>query len=92
MHQNMVVFQKITTTKHLNQNKMKTAVEWLVEELTKNGHNFKLYKKEVEQAKEMEKERIKNAYNYAYTKGWNDEKSEYPSESEQYYNEIFKSE
>lgn len=31
-----------------------SAVEWLVNELTKNGHNFKLYKKEIEQAKEME--------------------------------------
>ena len=37
-----------------------TAVEWLVEELTKNGHNFKLYKKEIEEAKELEKEQIDN--------------------------------
>lgn len=40
----------------------------------------------------MEKEQIKDAYNYAYTKGWNDEKSEYPSEAEQYYNKTFKPE
>jgi hypothetical protein len=28
-----------------------TAVEWLVEELTRLGHNFKLYSKEIEKAK-----------------------------------------
>ena len=56
-----------------------TAVEWLVEELTKNGHNFKLYKKEIEQAKEMEKQQIMDAYNELYV-----------STGEQYYNETFK--
>jgi hypothetical protein len=34
----------------------KTAVEFLVQELTRLGHNFNLYKKEIEQAKEMEKQ------------------------------------
>jgi hypothetical protein len=33
-----------------------TAVEWLINELTKNGFNFKLYKKEIEKAEEMEKQ------------------------------------
>jgi len=33
---------------------MTTAVEFLVKDLTRLGHNFKLYKKEIEQAKEME--------------------------------------
>ena len=42
---------------------MKTAVEWLVEDLTRLGHNFKLYKKEIQQAKEMEKQQ---SINFAY--------------------------
>jgi predicted GNAT family acetyltransferase len=64
----------------------KTAVIWLIEELTKNGHNFKLYKKEIEQAKEMEKQQIIDACNNAqktdfYVKYY---------DAEQYYNETFK--
>ena len=38
-----------------------TAVEWLVEDLTRLGHNFKLYKKEIEQAKALEKQQIMQA-------------------------------
>jgi len=51
----------------------KTAVEWLIEDLTRLGHNFKLYKKEIEQAKEMEKkqkyteEDMTKCWNTAYT-------------------------
>ena len=43
-----------------NQNKMKqkTAVEWLVEELTKQNMFMHLFAKEIEQAKAIEKERI----------------------------------
>lgn len=33
-----------------------TAVEWLINELTMLGHNFKLYNREINQAKQMEKE------------------------------------
>ena len=40
------------------ENKQLSAVEWLVEDLTRLGHNFKLYKKEIEQAKAMEKEQL----------------------------------
>ena len=36
--------------------KKQSPVEWLVEDLTRLGHNFKLYKKEIDQAKAMEKE------------------------------------
>ena len=54
-----------------------TAVEWLVEELTTLGHNFKLYKKEIEQAKEMEKEKIENAFE-------NGDKSSFRESAEQY--------
>ena len=81
-----------TTTKHLNQNKMKkTAVEWLINQLgiKKDGWNNDVLKK----AKEMEKEQIIEAhgnkqktrsnpnsivtYGFTYT-------------GEMYYNEIFK--
>ncbi len=41
-----------------------TAVEWLVEDLTRLGHNFKLYKKEIEQAKAMEKEQIEESFKH----------------------------
>ena len=36
----------------------KTAIEWLIEEMSKYGyaHTFKLYQRQVEQAKAMEKE------------------------------------
>ena len=59
-----------------------SAVEWLVEELTTLGHNFKLYKKEIEQAKEMEKEQIENAFE-------NGDTSSFRESAEQYYKETF---
>jgi hypothetical protein len=40
-----------------------TAVEFLIEDLTRLGHNFKLYSKEIQQAKQMEIEQIKDAFN-----------------------------
>jgi hypothetical protein len=62
--------------------KMKTAVEWLVNELKNNhGIDLTLYS-EFDQAKEMEKEQMIELWNIAVT-----------CESfEQYYNETFKSE
>jgi hypothetical protein len=75
---------------------MKTAVEWLVEQIeNKNGKEFNSYFQEfIEQAKEMEKEQIKSAF----TQGdlfaedyFNPEKSNIDC-SENYYNETFKSE
>lgn len=68
-----------------------TAVDWLVDELTKNGHNFKLYKKEIEKAKQMFEQQII----ISHING----KSEFDTQSfdggnmkraEQYYNETFK--
>ena len=77
--------EKITTIKPLNQNKM-TAVEWLQERI-----NIGLtYEQEVlfeglfEQAKEMEKEQIVEAYDK--------NKMGRVDYGEQYYNETFKSE
>ncbi len=59
-----------------------TAVEWLVEDLTRLGHNFKLYKKEIEQAKEKEFRQITNAYQAGNFDGFN-------KMSVDYYRETF---
>jgi hypothetical protein len=65
-----------------------TAVEWLEKEFVKlestigvHGVMYEL----IEQAKEMEKEQIIQAY---YQNGWNDNDNEH--NAEQYYNETFK--
>ena len=73
---------------------MKTAVEWFVEEMFKQGYlndkplTIKNIESFVKQAKEMEKEQIINA--------WNDCSESIITEefdnAEQYYNETFKSE
>jgi hypothetical protein len=67
---------------------MKTAVEWLEFEINRRGpkeDNPPQWLKELyEQAKEMEKEQIKNA--------WYDGWIEVGDNSEHYYNETFKSE
>jgi|688.fasta_scaffold400379_1 hypothetical protein len=64
-----------------------TAVEWLIEQLKENNMlTFDEWTELVEQAKEMEKEQIKNAYRTRYIKRWDS------SNAEQYYNETFKSE
>jgi hypothetical protein len=72
---------------------MKTAVEWLVEEL-KGVYESDYLNKLVEQAKEMEKEQIKNAYdegdnNGAYRIYYHSNRDD--KSAEQYYNETFKS-
>ncbi len=62
-----------------------TAVEWLEEMMNVNG-NISVYFQEIlDQAKEMEKEQIVDAYMKWYD-GIND------NVGEQYYNETFKSE
>ena len=61
---------------------MKTAVEWLIDELrNKHGLSIDLYS-EFDQAKEMEKEQIIKAYEGGETVQFED--------AEQYYNETFK--
>jgi hypothetical protein len=47
-----------------------TAVEWLVEELTKQNMFMHLFAKEIKQAKEMEKQRIKDEREEAYSNGY----------------------
>lgn len=64
-----------------------TAVHSLIEELTRLGHNFKLYSKEIEQAKEIEKQQIIDAYNSGQQK---EAKQNFWTKGELYYNETFK--
>ena len=63
-----------------------TAVEWLIEQIC--GDHTSEWQKEIEQAKEMEKEQIKEAWENG------DGEFDYTSTelSEQYYNKKFKSE
>jgi hypothetical protein len=64
---------------------MKTAVEWLIEELPKHGSGaVRTFGDLFEQAKEMEKKQIKNAFHK------NSQKFFCEKEAEQYYNETFK--
>ena len=70
----------------MNQNNMKqTAVEWFAEKI---GHNSLMalteYNEILEQAKEMEKEQIENAFNYGQI--------DLGMEADEYYNQTFKSE
>ena len=62
-----------------------TAVEWFAEKI---GHNSLMglieYNELFEQAKEMEKEEIENAFNYG--------QFDLGMEADEYYNEIYKSE
>jgi hypothetical protein len=68
---------------------MKTAVDFLVETLAENGI---LHSSDIEQAKEIEKQQIEDAY----SNGRVDEQfkgtgaSFYITKAEQYYNETFK--
>jgi hypothetical protein len=60
---------------------MKTAVEWLVEELTRQNMFMHLFAKEIEQAKEMEEQQIIDAYQTSHISMMT---------AEQYYNENYK--
>ena len=71
---------------------MKTAVEWLVEELTKQNMFMHLFAKEIEQAKEMEKEQIVNAFEIGYDNGACVQEGNAIYHGSNYYNETFKSE
>jgi hypothetical protein len=72
-----------------------TAIEWLVEELTRQNMFMHLFAKEIEKAKEMEKDNVCDAWDDGYDKGMRDriEKISNPvGNAEQYYNKTFKSE
>jgi hypothetical protein len=75
----------------MTNNKQQTAVEWLLNAIeTKNGEEFSSYYTEfIEQAKEIEKERIETAYNKGTVHGIDYPESTLPITGEQYYNETF---
>jgi hypothetical protein len=60
--------------------KQQTAVEWLISQLNKQGFAQVVTDEEIEQAKEMEKEQRKDAFNNGYQARANPKK---------YYNETF---
>ena len=63
----------------------KTAVEWLVSQLNKQGFAQVVTDEEIKQAKEIEKKQIERAFMFGqYTVSIEN--------GEQYYNETFKSE
>jgi hypothetical protein len=66
---------------------MKTAVEWLYEQMPKKIQPH--YKKQLEQAKEMEKEQIVEGFNFGVYDGGGLIKK-YKMSGEQYYNQTFK--
>ena len=87
--------QNNTTTKHLNKSKMKTAMQLAIEhyeKLSLQGSNqaYVVANFLKENFLEMEKQQIKDANIY----GWRQalDESVYSLDTEQYYNETFKSE
>jgi len=72
-----------------------TAVEWLVdyiENLNKSGYEFRPKYNEdiVQQAKEIEKQQIENAYKDSTSQFSVDARIDYPKTAEQYFSETFK--
>ena len=68
----------------------KTAVEWLYEQILLTPLDIRSINKCLEQAKEMEKQQIMNAW---LIDGYTDLTNNYwVNEFEEYYNETFKSE
>ena len=71
--------------------KEQTAVEWLVKQL-EGVYESDYLNKLVEQAKEMEKEQIEDAYAYGYADGFDDVKyDDEPKGAEQYYKQTYES-
>jgi len=76
---------------------MKTAVEWLVEQITKNtwydeegfGH-VSVSILDINKAKEMEKRQITSAYNRSTYQFANDAEVIAPKSALEYYNQTFK--
>lgn len=72
---------------------MKTAVEWLYEQILLTPLDIRSINKCLEQAKEMEKDNVCDAWDDGYDKGMRDriEKISNPvGNAEQYYNETYK--
>ena len=78
-------------------NKQQTSVEWLVEQVEQISNNknlskqesIDLYNKAIEQAKEIEKQELVEAYKEGCFDSILDEKTD-KIRAEQYYNETFK--
>ena len=72
---------------------MRTAVEWLYEQILLTSLDIRSINKCLEQAKEMEKDNVCDAWDDGYDKGMRDriEKISNPvGNAEQYYNEAYK--
>ena len=70
-----------------------TAVEWLVQQIC--GEHTNAWKKEIQQALEMEKQQIKDAYNQGFRDADDDLSGKDISlynDADLYYNEIYKKE
>jgi hypothetical protein len=80
---------KVTQTSNADMNigvpKNLTAVEWLVEQYANENYGIEVY----EQAKQMEKEQIINAYLQKRTKGDISHVVKTWDKAEQYYNETY---
>lgn len=70
----------------MGNSKKQTAVEWLINQLERHHYSFGGFKEEIEQAKEIEKQQIIDAYDLGmgHYGGANRR-----SDAEQYYNETF---
>jgi len=66
-----------------------TAVEYLINELTMLGHNFKLYKKEIQIAKQMEKEQHNDTWTDSRIEDKGDDYLGKQLSFEEYYNRTF---
>ena len=66
-----------------------TAVEWLEEQMPTVFKNLTINKHLFEQAKEMEKQEIMNAYYDSTSQFSVDARMDYPKSAEQYYKETF---
>jgi len=76
----------------MTNNKQQTAVEWLIEQLHRKYGGTDFFwtnMDEIEQAKEMEKERIETAYNKGTVHGIDYPESTLPITGEKYYNETY---
>ena len=66
-----------------------TAVDWLEEQMPIVFKNLTINKHLFEQAKEMEKQEIMNAYYDSTSQFSVDARMDYPKSAEQYYKETF---
>ena len=88
----IVATMENNTTKKLMSNKKHTAIEWLVNEISKSGiglHTMIVHKKEIEQAKEMEKQQIIDAVDETISEMSIYESSMIYENGEQYYKETY---